>query len=433
MVRQPFPECSVNSRYDNAMSGQRRALIIGGSLGGLFAANMLHAMGWHVEVFERVADDLAARGAGIGTHDELFAVMRRLGITVDASIGVEVRERVCLDHAGNTVLAVPLSQMMTAWARIYRPLKDLLPDRQYHFGMNLERIEQDARGVTAIFSDGTAAHGDLLVAADGIRSTVRAQVLPAAQPRYAGYIAWRGVVDEGEISPPTHAAIFGRYAFGLPAGEMMLVYPVPGRDNDVRPGHRSSNFVWYRPADFNVKLPSLATDAAGHCHGVSIPPPLIRPAVVAEMRAQAQALLAPQIVEIVERAPQPFFQAIFDLESPQLAIGRVALLGDAACVARPHVGMGVTKAALDAQCLAQAIAAMPGDLAAALARYDRDRRLFGARVVARARRLGAYIEAQLKPAALRTPEECDQRPEMVLREIGAKLANISELAAPADA
>ena len=421
----------MNCRYDNAMSKRQRALIIGGSLGGLFAANLLRSIGWHVEVFERVADDLATRGAGIGTHDELFAVMRWLGVAIDSSIGVEVHERICLDSDGSVLHKVALSQMMTAWARIYRPLKDMLPASQYHFGKNLERIEEDANGVTAVFSDGTTSRGDLLIAADGIRSAVRAQILPQAEPRYAGYIAWRGVVDESAVSPATHAAIFERYAFGLPVGEMMLAYPVPGRDNDVRPGHRGYNFVWYRPVDFNTKLPRLATDASGHCHGVSIPPPLIMPEVVAEMRAEAKALLAPQIYEIVERTPQPFFQAIFDLESPRMAIGRVALLGDAAFVARPHVGMGVTKAALDAQCLAQSIAAVPGDLPAALARYDAERRLFGTRVVARSRRLGAYIEAQLKPPELRTAEECDQRPEVVLREIGANLANISELGMPA--
>ncbi len=421
----------MNCRYDNAMGKQQRALIIGGSLGGLFAANLLRSIGWHVEVFERVADDLATRGAGIGTHDELFAVMRRLGVAIDSSIGVEVHERICLDSDGSVLHKVALSQMMTAWARIYQPLKDMLPAPQYHFGKNLERIEEDANGVTAVFSDGTTSRGDLLIAADGIRSAVRAQILPQAEPRYAGYIAWRGVVDESAVSPATHAAIFERYAFGLPVGEMMLAYPVPGRDNDVRPGHRGYNFVWYRPVDFNTKLPRLATDASGHCHGVSIPPPLIMPEVVAEMRAEAKALLAPQIYEIVERTPQPFFQAIFDLESPRMAIGRVALLGDAAFVARPHVGMGVTKAALDAQCLAQSIAAVPGDLPAALARYDAERRLFGTRVVARSRRLGAYIEAQLKPPELRTAEECDQRPEVVLREIGANLANISELGMPA--
>ena len=400
---------------------QQRALVIGGSLGGLFAANLLHAIGWHVDVYERVADDLATRGAGIGTHDELFSILRRLGIAVDASIGVEVRERVCLDRTGNTLLEVALPQMMTAWARIYRTAEGSAARRAISFRHESRTHRggcgQSHRGIQRRHE----ARGDLLVAADGIRSSVRAQVLPEAQPRYAGYIAWRGVVDESAVSPSTHAAIFERYAFGLPVGEMMLVYPVPGRDNDVRPGNRSSNFVWYRPCDFNTKLPRLATDASGHCHGVAIPPPLITREVVAEMRAEAKALLAPQIYEIVERAPQPFFQAIFDLESPRMAIGRVALLGDAAFVARPHVGMGVTKAALDAQSLAQCIADASGDLFAALARYDRERRLFGTRVVARSRRLGAYIEAQLKPPESRTAEECDQRPEVVLREIGAKL------------
>src|SRR3954462_13577077 len=179
---------SMISRYDNPMQKQQRAIIIGGSLGGLFAANMLHAIGWRVEVFERVADDLATRGVGIGTQDELFSVMRRLGIEVDASIGVEVSERICLDRSGAVLHRVALPQMMTAWARVYRPLKDLLPAANYHFGINLARVEQDATGVTAHFTDGTSAHGDLLVAADGIRSAVRAQVLPEAEPQYAGYV-----------------------------------------------------------------------------------------------------------------------------------------------------------------------------------------------------------------------------------------------------
>ncbi len=406
----------------------RRALVIGGSLGGLFAANLLRAIGWEVEVFERVDDDLASRGAGIGTHDELFTVMRRAGIAIDDTVGVVVRSRICLDRAGALVHEVALTQVMSTWARIYRPLKDLFPAAAYHFGMTLERIEQDAGGVTAFFTDGSAARGDLLIAADGIRSAVRAQVLPAAEPKYAGYVAWRGVVDESAVPPSTHAAISDRYVFGLPVGEMMLTYLVPGRDNDVRPGHRSYNFVWYRPVDYKAKLPRLATDAGGHCHGVAIPPPLIRPDVLAEMRAEARALLAPPICEIVDRAPQPFFQAIFDLESPRMVIGRVALLGDAAFVARPHVGMGVTKAALDAQCLADAIAGANGDLTAALTRYDRERRAFGTGVVARSRRLGAYIEAQLKPPAERTAAETDQRPEIVMREIGARLADIRELA-----
>src|SRR6267142_2690098 len=77
-----------------------RALIVGGSLGGLFAANLLHDLGWEVDVFERVPDDLAARGAGIGTHEELLAVLAKLGIAIEERLGAQVGDRICLDCAG---------------------------------------------------------------------------------------------------------------------------------------------------------------------------------------------------------------------------------------------------------------------------------------------------------------------------------------------
>lgn len=103
---------------------------------------------------------------------------------------------------------------------------------------------------------------------------------------------------------------------------------------------------------------------------------------------------------------------------PRMALGRVALVGDAAFVARPHVGAGVTKAALDAEALARELATN-GELDAALAAYDRSRRRFGAWLVARGRSLGAYIEARLKPPAERTESDRQPPPEFLLREIGA--------------
>ncbi len=406
-----------------------RVLIIGGSLCGLLAANLLHRTACKVTVFERAENGLASRGAGLGTHDELLQVMRRMGLAIDRSIGVEVHTRICLDRSGRVTHQAQMPQLMTAWGKLHRLLTDALPAERCRSGMQLARVEQDADGVTAVFTDGSRASGDLLVGADGIRSTVRTQLMPEAKPRYAGYVGWRGMVDERDIPPAIHAQIFERYTFCLPAGEMMLSYPVPGRGDDTRPGQRGYNFVWYRPTDEHVRLPQLCSDATGRSHGVSIPPPLIRPEVIAQLKADARALLAPQVAAIVERTAEPFFQAIFDLESPRIVCGRVALLGDAAFVARPHVGMGVTKAGLDAQCLADSIAAANGDLDGALARYERERRLFGARVVARARRLGAYLEAQLKPPAQRSAEELHQRPEIVLREIGASLVDIRELSA----
>lgn len=350
---------------------KRRALVIDGSVGGLFAANAMRMIGWDVTVFERVENDLASRSAGLGTHDELLAVMRRIGLSVDKSIGVEVQTRICLDRSGRIIHEVRVPQRQSTWARIYRLLKDALPLECYRCGMALERIEQDAGGATAVFADGSRASGDLLVGADGIRSTVRELLMPGAQPHYAGYIAWRGLVDEWSVPPDVHAEIFEYYTFCLPETEMMLSYPVPGRDNDTRAGHRGYNFVWYWPVDYDETLPRLCTDATGRRHGISIPPPLIRPELIEEMKATARALVAPQIASIVEQTEQPFFQAIFDLESPRIVFGQVALLGDAAFVARPHVGMGVTKAALDAECLADVITAADGDIDAALGRLPR--------------------------------------------------------------
>jgi 2-polyprenyl-6-methoxyphenol hydroxylase-like FAD-dependent oxidoreductase len=404
----------------------RRALVIGGSIAGLFAANALRRIGWDATVFERAGEPLAGRGAGIGTHSELIAALRRLGVPVDETVGVRVSERICLDRNGRVTHRLPVPQLQSSWGRIYSLLREALPATSYRPGMSLERFEQDALGVTALFSDGTRERGDLLVGADGIRSTVREVLWPHIQPRYAGYVAWRGLVDETAFPPEIHEQLFHQYAMCLPEGEMMLTYPVPGRDNDTRRGRRCYNLMWYRPTDYHRTLPELCTDATGRCHGASIPPPLLRPEIAARVRADARALLAPQIAALMELVEPLFFQAIFDLESPRMGLGRVALAGDAAFVARPHVGVGVTKAALDAEALARELDAT-ADIEAALDAYDRRRRPFATWLVARGRSLGAYIEARLKPPAERTDAERQPPPEFLMREIGAISLQLPEL------
>lgn len=397
------------------MNNRKTALVIGGSLGGLSAANLLHRSGWDVQVYERVAEELEGRGAGIVTHPELLETLGLAGVAVDETLGVQVAERVTLARDGSVLGRRPMPQVLTAWGRLYALLKAALPAGRYHNGRTLTSFEQDESEVVATFADGSQARASLLIAADGVRSGIRQTLLPQAQPRYAGYVAWRGLVDEAALSARTREQLVPYFAFGLPPHEQMIAYPVAGRDNRVEPGHRRFNFVWYRPADEATTLRDMVTDASGKVWRDGIPPPLIRPEVLDAARQAAREVLAPQFAEVVEKTEHLFFQPIFDLESPQLAFGRVALLGDAAFVARPHCGMGVTKAAGDAASLVEQLQAHD-DVPAALKAYDAKRVPFGNFIVGHARSLGAYMQAQLKTEHERAMAERYRTPEAVMRE-----------------
>jgi 2-polyprenyl-6-methoxyphenol hydroxylase-like FAD-dependent oxidoreductase len=404
-----------------------RALVIGGSLGGLITAHLLRGIGWDAFVFERNREELAGRGVGLGTHPQLIRILQSAGIAFDETMGIRVPKVVCLDSTGATIVAQPSARTMSGWARLYRALRDALPAKNHRLGKTLQEVVPDADGASAIFADGGRERGDLLIGADGLRSTVRAQFLPRTEPVYAGYVAWRAVLEEQDIPPDIHRAVFELYAFCLPDGEQLLGYPVPGRDNDTRIGRRAYNIVWYRPTDA-ATLADISTDAAGRHHGAGIPPPSIRPDVIARVKADAQRLLAPQIAGIFVRAA-PFFQAIYDLESPQIVFGRVALVGDAAFVARPHAGAGTTKAAVDAATLAHCLQDAGDDIASGLARYDKAQRIFGQALVDLSRQEGAYLSAQLKPKDQRRAAECNRDIAELLRAHGMRSDQVTALVA----
>lgn len=395
--------------------GGRRALVVGGSMSGLFAAIGLLRDGWDVAVFERSDVELSGRGAGIVTQPGLRSALARLGIEAERDLGIDVGRRRTLDAAGRIVAEDVRPQIATSWNRIFELLRAAFPGERYHLGRDLSGFEQHAGGVTLRFADGSREDGDLVVGADGFRSSVRASLAPDVTPLYAGYVAWRGLLDEAAVPPDVHADIFDYFAFGLPAEEQFLGYPVAGAGNDMRPGHRRWNFVWYRPADETRDLPRLLTDRNGHRQTISIAPTLIAPDVVAEMRAHARQVFAPQFAEIVRLTDHPFLQPIYDLETPRMAYGRAVLIGDTAFVARPHVGAGTTKAAEDAQALTAALRA-ESDVPAALARFEGERLTVGRRIVEQARRLGSYMQRDFASEADRRAALRHRSPASVMAE-----------------
>ena len=374
-----------------AGSEKRRAVVIGGSMSGLLNGLLLRRAGWAVDIYERVESELSGRGAGIVAQAELIVRLEGLSLPTH-ELGVQITTRKILDASGHFTHTYACPQVLTAWERVYRLLRDAFPPEHYHRGRGFVGFTQDAAKVTAYFSGGEKVDAAVLVGADGIRSTVRQQAAPDVVPLYAGYSAWRALIAESDFPSDVHRGLFEFMTFALPPGEQFLGYPVAGPDNDLRSGHRRYNIVWYRPADEKTKLKWLLTDESGTTHAISIPPPLIRREVIAEMRADAERLLGPQFKQIARLMQEPILQPIYDLESPQMAFGRVAIAGDAAFVARPHVAAGVSKAADDAAALVEALGA-ERNVAAALKRYEAARLPDNFRIIERARHLGAYLQA----------------------------------------
>jgi 2-polyprenyl-6-methoxyphenol hydroxylase-like FAD-dependent oxidoreductase len=372
-----------------------KLLIVGGSLGGLMAANLLLRAGHEVTVLERSTRSLEGRGAGIVTHDSLRVALRAAGVAaavVDKGLGIQVNWRVALDAGGGVQSQWSYPQVLSAWGRLYSLLHEALPAANYRLNAAVTRVTQNSQSVRAELANGQTLEADLLIACDGIRSGVRAQLAPQVQPQYAGYVAWRGVCDEATLSQFTRGTLFDHFGFGLPAGEQIIGYPVAGANDSMAKGQRRWNFVWYRPAKAGAELAALLTDADGAYYAEGIAPQQVSWRAIAAMRQAAREKLAPQFAEIIEKTAMPFLQPIFDVASPALAFDRVALLGDAAFVARPHVGMGVTKAADDAMQLTQSIHTH-GATPLALLHYAQIRQPVGAAVVQRGRDLGAYMQS----------------------------------------
>src|SRR5262245_25140002 len=142
------------------MASKRCALVVGGSMSGLLAALLLERAGWEVDVFERVESELAGRGAGIVAQPDLIATLRRLG--------VEITTRKILDASGRLAGEFACPQVLTAWERVYRALRDAFPAQHYHRGRGVRAFEPSESSVVARFADGGSAEGELLVGADGL-------------------------------------------------------------------------------------------------------------------------------------------------------------------------------------------------------------------------------------------------------------------------
>lgn len=270
------------------ISTRLRVAVLGGSLIGLTTALILRDIGCDVDVYERSSTPLEGRGVGIVLHPlSLKYLLENSQFDVRrASTSAAVHRYV--DVHGSVVFEAERRHYFTAYNTLYRALLDEFGSERYHLAHEITGILQIESSVTFAFAAGGTGTCDLLVGADGISSTARRLALPKVRSRYAGYVAWRAVVGESELTTSTRAILDNSLTYYVHPGGHALIYPIPNYDGSVETGHRLMNLVWYRNVAAGVPLDQLLTDRHGRRRGVSLPPGAVRPEYVDELRIAAR-------------------------------------------------------------------------------------------------------------------------------------------------
>ena len=364
------------------------ATIIGGSMAGLFAATALSKKGWDISVHEKVPVPLSGRGAGIATYDELADLVFK-ATNNNNVLGTTAKSRVSLNINGEIINSYDYPQVYTSWQYLFSILRGQISNDDYFMGDDCIKIEQNEDKAIAFFENGKKKETDLIIVANGIKSELRTYVDNQAHPQYAGYVGWRGVVNEEEISKNSLETLSNYFIVVLPYNQQIASYPIAGEGkNPFKIGERRINWIWYKPVP-QKKLKEILLGKSGQQFEDGIPPNEIRQEIVDDLFKEAEEKLPPQLVELVKITKQPLIQPIFDLESMKMKNGRVVTIGDAAFTARPHVGMGVTKAAMDAFTLSEYLEGSSN--LDELDKWEHSRLKESQFIVNRSRKLGQYL------------------------------------------
>lgn len=365
-----------------------RAIVVGGSIGGLTTALLLRKLGFVVDIFERTPTNLEHRGGGI----VLQPIMMKW---FDGHSAHQIEElstkssRLRYLGRGNEVLHdEPAQWRYTSWDTVYPALLRDFGAEHYHLGEFFAGFSQDTDRVELRFASGRRESADLVVFADGISSTARRRLFPDLARQYSGYVGWRGTVREDLVGDETRAILADALTYSLGPNTQAVLYTIPGMDGELEVGRRLLNYVWYRNVPDGPELHELTTDLRGFEAPVSLHPGAVQQRYIDEMKAAAVHDLAPAVAEVVVGTEQPYLQVVFDTRIPAMADGRIAIVGDAAFAARPHAAAGSAKAAADAWALYEHLGAHGDGIADALKLWEPGQLELGNRLVDRVSAMG---------------------------------------------
>ncbi len=360
-----------------------RIVVVGGGIGGLFAANALIAHGFQVSVYEQ-APALSEVGAGVFLTPNSVRQLQRVGLgpAVEkwgARVGSESRY---FRHDGTPIAPVQVTDS-SGWnatfgmhrADLIELLAGALPTGVVQTGRRCTGFEQDQDKARVSFANGAVVESDLVIAADGIHSELRPYVFPPSRPVFSGSIAYRGVVSHKLVPHwPTNS-----WLMWLGKGKHFLTFP-------VRAGELI-NYVGFVPADQEMKE---SWSAPGD-------PDLLR----LEFGGWD-----PRIESFLQQVQTTFRWALYDREPLETwTRGRLTLLGDAAHPMLPHLGQGANQSIEDGMALATILAHTDRKVApAALVAYERLRRERVAQVQLGARENGLRYDSAYADLGIRDAE-----------------------------
>jgi 2,6-dihydroxypyridine 3-monooxygenase len=368
--------------------------VVGGSLGGLTAALVLRDAGCEVDVYERATVPLSGFGAGIVVQPESARyLVERTNIDPE-TISIPSSSIRYFDAAQGTLIdEIRVGARYTSYNGLYRGLLQSFGRDRYHLGHALVAIEQDGDQLELHFARGASTACQLAVCADGAFSTVRHRLLGVA-PKYAGYVSWRGLADRELLSESAWSFFQDRFTYGLLRDSHIIAYPIPVVDDDLQVTGTQVNFQWYWNIPEGPELDEMMTGQDGFRRPSSVHADDVLECYIRQLhrRAREQVRLEP-LVELMTRIERPFLTLIADTDTPQMVMGRVCLIGDAAVTARPHGGAGGAKAAADAWALADALQACDGDVEAALRLWEPPRLQQGYAYLAKVRHMGRLLQS----------------------------------------
>lgn len=366
-----------------SQSRPKNIAIVGGSLGGLLTGVALKRLnkGLNIRIFERSPTPLLQdQGAGVvaGAHVQKFFDSydkTRTPLTIQSQC------RLYLDRNGKVIDREDKKQQMTSWDLLYHLLRtnfdgiqttyakvpeddDKEGKTSYEYGCTVTKVEPPCPSnmgldfsrtvkITIQKSDGETKteEADIVIAADGPSSSIRAQYFPDVKRTYAGYVAWRGTVPETEVPQNVAEPFIERFTFFHTEGIQILAYTIPGKHGTIQPDHRLINWVWYvNYKEGSSEHVEVMTDEKGKRHHVTLPPGAIKEDIWKKQKSAARENLPPQFAELVNKTEVPLVQAITDVIAPSAVQsgGRVLLVGDALAGFRPHTAASTNQAALNA-------------------------------------------------------------------------------------